>query len=127
LPPGTTASRSPLKRLDHMTIGLLSVALSLSAANAFAQKSIRFLTAGELHASLLGVEESTRLSGRNYIMGVIDALMLTKDAKICFGEQTEINLLVDTVQQQLMQRPDLLRFNAASVVREVMVANFPCI
>jgi len=26
-----------------------------------------------------------------------------------------------------VQRPDLLRFNAASVVREVMVANYPCV
>jgi hypothetical protein len=28
---------------------------------------------------------------------------------------------------QMQQRPDLLRYNAASVVREVMVANFPCV
>jgi len=27
----------------------------------------------------------------------------------------------------LQQRPELLRYNAASVVREVMVANYPCI
>ena len=96
-------------------------------STALAQKSVRFLTAAELHASLLSADETTRFSGRNYIMGVIDTLMLTKDAPICFGEQTEINLLVDTVQQQLLQRPDLLRFNAASVVREVMVANYPCV
>lgn len=101
--------------------------MALGAANAHAKKSIRFLTAGELHASLMSAEETTRFNGRNYIMGVIDTLMLTKDAPICFGEQTEINLLVDTVQQQLLQRPDLLRFNAASVVREVMVANYPCV
>jgi hypothetical protein len=92
-----------------------------------AAKSIRFLTAAELQSSLLSPQEDVRFSGRNYIMGVIDTLMLTKDAPICFGEQTEINLLVDTVQQQLLQRPDLLRFNAASVVREVMVANYPCV
>ena len=99
----------------------------LSGATAHAKKSVRFLTADELHASLLSADEAVRFSGRNYIMGVIDTLMLTKDAPICFGDQTEINLLVDTVQQQLIQRPDLRRFNAASVVREVMVANYPCI
>jgi hypothetical protein len=108
-------------------MGLLSVALALGATVAHAKKSVRFLTAGELHASLLSADETTRFSGRNYIMGVIDTLMLTKDAPICFGDQTEINLLVDNVQQQLNQRPDLLRFTAASVVREVMVANYPCV
>ena len=108
-------------------MGLLSVALTLGTTAVHARKSVRFLTAGELHASLLSADEATRFHGRNYIMGVIDTLMLTKDAPICFGDQTEINILVDTVQQQLVQRPDLLRFNAASVVREVMVANFGCV
>ena len=106
---------------------LLSALLALGSATANAKKSVRFLTAGELHASLLSADEGTRFHGRNYVMGVIDTLMLTKDAPICFGDQTEINTLVDAVQRQLIQRPDLLRFNAASVVREVMVANFPCI
>jgi Rap1a immunity proteins len=99
----------------------------LATSVAHARKSVRFLTASELHASLLSTDETVRFSGRNYIMGVVDTLMLTKDAPICLGEQTEINLLVDTVQAQLVQRPDLLKYNAASVVREVMVANFPCV
>ena len=106
---------------------MLSILVMLGADAAHARKSVRFLTASELHASLLSADEAVRFSGRNYIMGVIDTLMLTKDAPICFGDQTEINLLVDNVQQQLNQRPDLLRFNAASVVREVMVANYPCV
>lgn len=116
-----------MKPLDWLYVGLLSATLTLGSVPAHAKKSIRFLTAGELHASLLSPDEAVRFSGRNYIMGVIDTLMLTKDAPICFGEQTEINLLVDTVLKQLVQRPDLLRFNAASVVREVMVANYPCV
>jgi hypothetical protein len=112
-----------MRRLSLLGASLLLV---MSTA-ALAQKSVRFLTAAELHASLLSADETTRFSGRNYIMGVVDTLMLTKDSPICLGDSTEINLLVDTVQQQLIQRPDLLRFNAASVVREVMVANFPCV
>ncbi len=108
-------------------LSLLGASLLLVMSTALAQKSVRFLTAAELHASLLSADETTRFSGRNYIMGVVDTLMLTKDAPICFGDQTEINILVYTVQQQLIQRPDLLRFNAASVVREVVVANFPCV
>ena len=116
-----------MKPLDWLKLALLSAFFALGSTTAHAKKSVRFLTAGELHASLLSADEATRFHGRNYIMGVIDTLMLTKDAPICFGDQTEINILVDTVQQQLIQRPDLLRFNAASVVREVMVANFPCV
>ena len=116
-----------MKHLEFVKFSLLGILLMLGAEVAHAKKSVRFLTASELHASLLSADEAVRFSGRNYIMGVIDTLMLTKDAPICFGDQTEINLLVDTVQTQLVQRPDLLKYNAASVVREVMVANYGCI
>jgi hypothetical protein len=116
-----------LKPLDIFKCSLLSLILTLGTGVALAKKSVRFLTAAELQASLLSSDENVRLSGRNYIMGVLDTLMLTKDAPICFADQTEINVLVDTVQTQLLQRPDLLKYNAASVVREVMVANYPCV
>ena len=116
-----------MKPLDIFRCSLLCVLLMLGLEAAQAKKSVRFLTAGELHASLLSPDEAVRFSGRNYIMGVIDTLMLTKDAPICFADQTEINVLVDTVQAQLVQRPDLLKYNAASVVREIMVANYPCV
>ena len=116
-----------LKPLDVFKLCLLSGILTLGVGVAHAKKSVRFLTAAELHASLLSTDENVRFSGRNYIMGVLDTLMLTKDAPICFADQTEINVLVDTVQAQLLQRPDLLKYNAASVVREVMVANYPCV
>ena len=53
--------------------------------------------------------------------------MLTKSSPVCMHEQTEINQITDFVKLQLQQRPDLLRFNAASVVREVLIANYPCI
>ena len=110
-----------------LKLSLLSVLLALATTTAHAKKSVRFLTAAELQASLLSNDETVRFNGRNYIMGVIDTLMLTKDAPICFADQTEINVLVETVQMQMVQRPDLLKYNAASVVREVMVANFPCV
>ncbi len=90
-------------------------------------KSVRFLTASELQASLLSSDENVRFNGRNYIMGVVDTLMLTKSSPICMQEQTEINQITDLVRLQIQQRPELTRYNAASVVREVMVANFPCI
>ena len=53
--------------------------------------------------------------------------MLTKASPVCMDEKTEINAITDLIRLQMQQRPDLLRYNAASVVREVMVANFPCV
>ena len=116
-----------MKPLEFFKFGLLCVSLSLGLTAAHAKKSVRFLTAAELHASLLSAEETVRFSGRNYIMGVVDALMLTKASPVCMDEKTEINAITDLIRLQMQQRPDLLRYNAASVVREVMVANFPCV
>lgn len=92
-----------------------------------AASSVRFLTAAELQASLLSPDENIRFNGRNYIMGVVDTVMLMKSAPICLQEKTEINQITDLVRLQLQQRPELMRYNAASVVREIMVANFPCV
>jgi hypothetical protein len=92
-----------------------------------AATSVRFLTASELQASLLSPDENIRFNGRNYIMGVVDTLMLMKSAPVCMQEKTEINQITDLVRLQLQQRPELIRYNAASVVREIMVANFPCV
>ena len=104
--------------------GLMCIGLAIPVQ---AAKSIRFLTASELQASLLSPQEGIRFNGRNYIMGVVDTLMLTKSSPICMQEQTEINQITELVKLQLQQRPELLRYNAASVVREVMVANYPCV
>jgi hypothetical protein len=94
---------------------------------AHAASSVRFLTAEEMQNSLLSEQEEVRFHGRNYIMGVVDTLMLTKSSAICMQEKTEINQIADLVKLQLQLRPELMRYNAAGVVREVMVANFPCI
>jgi hypothetical protein len=99
----------------------------LLAVPAQATSSVRFLTAAELQASLLSPDENIRFNGRNYIMGVVDTVMLMKSAPICLQEKTEINQITDLVRLQLQQRPELMRYNAASVVREIMVANFPCV
>jgi len=116
----------PLEYLwRHLCLaGLIGFGLATPAQ---AAKSIRFLTASELQASLLSEQEDIRFNGRNYIMGVVDTLMLTKSSPICMQEQTEINQITELVKLQLQQRPELLRYNAASVVREVMAANYPCV
>ena len=99
----------------------------LLIASAQAATSVRFLTAAEMQASLLSEQEDVRFNGRNYIMGVVDTLMLTKSSAICMQEKTEIDQIAGLVKLQLQLRPELMRYNAAGVVREIMVANFPCI
>jgi len=118
-----------LKRLKPIVPSACLVALWCLAplASVHAAKSIRFLTAAELQSSLTSPQDDVRFSGRNYIMGVVDTLMLTKSSPICMQEQTEINQITELVVLQLQQRPELLRYNAASVVREIMVANYPCV
>jgi hypothetical protein len=99
----------------------------LLMGQAQAASSVRFLTAAEMQTSLLSDQEEVRFHGRNYIMGVVDTLMLTKSSAICMQEKTEINQIAELVKLQLQLRPELMRYNAAGVVREIMVANFPCI
>jgi len=99
----------------------------LLITSAQAATSVRFLTAAEMQASLLSDQAEVRFHGRNYIMGVVDTLMLTKSSTICMQEKTEIEQIAELVKLQLQLRPELMRYNAAGVVREIMVANFPCI
>jgi Rap1a immunity proteins len=99
----------------------------LLMVQAQATSSVRFLTAAEMQASLLSDMEEVRFNGRNYIMGVVDTLMMTKSSAICMQDQTEIDQIADLVKLQLQLRPELMRYNAAGVVREIMVANFPCV
>ena len=99
----------------------------LLAAQSQAATSTRFLTAAEMQVSLLSDQEEVRFNGRNYIMGVVDTLMLTKSSAICMQDQIEIDQIAELVKLQLQLRPELMRYNAAGVVREIMVANFPCV
>jgi len=105
---------------------VLCLAMNL-IANAQAQTSIRFLTAGDLYLRLMASDPEAREVGRHYIMGVVDALSLLKDSKVCVGASTATLDLVSAVLKQLQQRPDLHRFNAASVVREAIAVEFPCV
>lgn len=106
----------------------LIVVLAMNfVATAFAQTSIRFLTAGDLYLRLMASEPEAREVGRHYIMGVVDALALLKDNKVCVGANTATIDLVNAVLDQLKQRPDLHRYNAASVVREAVAVAFPCV
>lgn len=105
---------------------VLCLAMNLIASTQ-AQTSIRFLTAGDLYLRLIASEPEAREVGRHYIMGVVDALSLLKDSKVCVGANTATNDLINAVLKQLKQRPDLHRYNAASVVREAIAVEFPCV
>jgi hypothetical protein len=59
-------------------------------------------------------------------MGVLDTLILTKDAQICIGADVRLDLVVDLVKEELSKNPQMHRFNAASFVREVMYTHFKC-
>jgi hypothetical protein len=89
--------------------------------------SARFMSAGELHLRLSAGEPAAREAGRHYVLGVVDALTLARDPRSCIGPGVAASQLVDVVAAQLQARPDLHRFNAASLVREAIATAFPCV
>lgn len=91
-----------------------------------AAQSVRFLTAGDLHFKFSSERLEDQLAGQHYLMGVLDGLALAKDLRLCIGTSIQINELVVIIRQQLVSRPDVHRFNAASVVREALIQRFPC-
>ncbi len=94
---------------------------------AHAQSSARFMTAGELHQRLSAAEPAAREAGRHYVLGVVDALALARDSRLCLGPGVPASELIDAVASALTQRPDLHRYNAASLVREAIATAFPCV
>jgi hypothetical protein len=103
------------------------VAVMLLLPPAGAQGSARFMTAAELHLRLSAPELAAREAGRHYVLGVVDALALARDPRACLGPGVAATQLVEVVAAQLRARPDLHRFNAASVVREAIAVEFPCV
>ncbi|MGA0808838.1 MAG: Rap1a/Tai family immunity protein, partial [Burkholderiaceae bacterium] len=49
-----------------------------------------------------------------------------KDPRLCVRTEIQINEVVTLVRGQLNTRPDVHRYNAASVVRETLATEFPC-
>ena len=47
--------------------------------------------------------------------------------RLCVKAEIQINEVVTLVRGQLTARPDVHRFNAASVVRETLATEFSCI
>ena len=60
------------------------------------------------------------------MLGVVDAMALARDPRTCLGTGVAADVLVEAVASQLQSRPDLHRFNAASLVREAIAVAYPC-
>jgi len=99
---------------------------SSGSSGSSATRSVRFLSAGDLHQRLSSSEPAAVEAGRHYIMGVLDTLMLVKDPQVCVGPNERLGELVDAVRAALAASPQLHRFNAGSFVREVIYTHLKC-
>ena len=124
-----SARRAPLQTYFLWILAGLMLALMINPEGAAAQstRSARFLSAGALHERLASPDRAAVEAGRHYVMGVLDTLILTKDAQICIGADVRLDLVVDLVKEELSKNPQMHRFNAASFVREVMYSHLKCI
>jgi len=123
------ARRAPPQAYLLWILAGLMLALMINPEGAAAQptRSTRFLSAGGLHERLASPDRAAVEAGRHYVMGVLDTLILTKDAQICIGADVRLDLVVDLVKGELSKNPQMHRFNAASFVREVMYSHLKCI
>lgn len=124
-----SARRSSLRACFLWILAGLMLAVMINPQGAAAQptRSARFLSAGALHERLVSLDRAAIEAGRHYVMGVLDTLILTKDAQICIGADVRLDLVVDLVKEELSKNPQMHRFNAASFVREVMYKHLKCI
>ncbi len=94
--------------------------------SAHAAQSVRFLTGEALHSMASSPDGLAQASARSYVLGVLDGLMHLKDPKICIGVEVPADTVFGAVVKTLAQRPDLRRYNAASLVREIISSQYPC-
>ncbi|MFM1881107.1 MAG: Rap1a immunity protein [Pseudomonadota bacterium] len=106
-------------------LALVGVLGSVGGA-AIAAQSVRFMTGETLHAMASSSDGLAQASARSYVLGVLDGLMHLRDPKICIGVEVPADTVYGTVAQTLAQRPDLRRYNAASLVREIISTQYPC-
>lgn len=116
--------RQPATLATAMALGMFAGLPGPAGAQG---SSARFMSAGELHLRLSAADPAAREAGRHYVLGVVDALTLARDPRSCIGPGVAASQLVEVVAAQLQARPDLHRFNAASLVREAIAVAFPCV
>lgn len=107
-------------------LGSFWVGLWMLPQPTLAAQSVRFMTGEALYAMASSSEGTAQSSARSYVLGVLDGLMHLRDAKICIGVDVPADSVYGLVIQTLTQRPDLRRYNAASLVREIVSSHYPC-
>ena len=115
-------SRSRTLLFAAMLFGFNSAGLAIGSVNG----TTRFVSAAEVHDLLRSSDKPSQLAGRHYVMGVVDTLQLLKDQRVCIGVNVPIAEIEVLFSDQFERRPDIRRFNASSVIREVLATQFPC-
>jgi hypothetical protein len=100
--------------------------LGLETSGFAAGQSTRFVTGEQLFALLSSSDVEQQAAAKFYVLGVIDTASLLRDPKICVTPETESSLLTEKLLKFLSERPEMRRYNAASLVREILAQDFPC-
>ena len=105
---------------------VLVLLLSAGVSSLSASQSARFVTGEQLFALLSASDMEQQAAAKFYVLGVIDTASLLRDPKICVTPETESSLLTERLLKFLSERPEMRRYNAASLVREILAQDFPC-
>jgi len=105
---------------------VLVVLFSSGVSSLSASQSARFVNGEQLFALLSSGDMEQQAVAKFYVLGVIDTASLLRDPKICVTPETESSLLTEKLLKMLTERPEIRRYNAASLVREILAQDFPC-
>ena len=105
---------------------VLVVLFSSAVSSLSASQSARFVNGEQLFALLSSGDMEQQAAAKFYVLGVIDTASLLRDPKICVTPETESSLLTEKLLKMLTERPEIRRYNAASLVREILAQDFPC-
>jgi hypothetical protein len=87
---------------------------------------VRFVTGTQLYALLSAAEPEQRGAAKYYVLGIVDGLSLLRDPTLCVDASTDSEDLLDLLESTLRERPEIRRYNAASLVREILSQGHPC-
>ena len=113
----------------NLRTGFFALCLLIHCASpslAQQRQSTRFVTGEQLFELLNSPEEEQRAAAKFFVLGVVDTVSLLRDPTLCITPETDSVLLTERLQQILRERPEIRRYNAASLVREILSQDFPC-
>jgi hypothetical protein len=112
-------------KISKLLLSLLLLT-TLVTGSLLAGQSARFVTGEQLFALLNSGDLEQQAAAKFYVLGAIDTASLLRDPKICVTPDTQSALLTNKLLEMLSERPELRRYNAASLVREILAQDFPC-